>query len=320
MPRLAELGLLLLICPALLAGDGVEQLARQWRKAVFEGKLDEALCPAGRIVPATALQKGSPWQVYVELFQYSGLDPALLKSGFIAEDWRYWQDCLKLRRLALALLKDIDPHDTDAVIAGLLRGVRNRVRPVENDLQNAWPMQIWQRGYGLCDRQAWLLAELAYQLGFEVTVVYLRDAKTRVSYHTVAELRKDTQVWVVDPFCGHQLKGLGVTRLVRNMEAKQKLWPDHAQWWKTIGAATLYIPAHPFDYCLRTQLLAASMKKNGFEPPFRFGEDPRRRQLTYDRLRRKTSTGFPKLEPLGLWDYPLRLLKAENQWQASGNE
>jgi len=50
-----------------------------------------------------------------------------------------------------------------------------------------WPYTIWQSKKGKCDQQSWVLCELAYQLGYETQIVYLRDPNTLISPHTICE-------------------------------------------------------------------------------------------------------------------------------------
>ncbi len=284
----------------------VASLAEQWLSAVAAGDtrtsiaLAEAICH-GR--PADAVDPQ-----YATLAESSGVKPAFFKLAFNRWDFQSWHHALFFHQLA----HDLTSGKEDKVKA-LQAAVIERVKPQERkDPQVPWPYRVWQRGFGVCDRQAWVLCELAYQLGWEVQVVYLRDPQTKVSPHTVCELRKGESVWFADPF----RKSLHPQRSIDDVADDEALllqmWPDRADVRRAFQGCVFWTPACPQDYCTRNQELHRRLAAVLGRRCPRFGEDPRLRLEAYRKLRESTLREAPRF-PMRLWRLPFQYLNVQGR-------
>ena len=163
---------------------------------------------------------------------------------------------------------------------------------------SAFPLDIWQRGYGVCDRQSWVMCELAYQLGAEVFVIYLIDDKTGISPHTICEIIYKNKTYLVDPLYGKFLEN---THL-RDLPAKtiKETWPQHPEIYNCFDKATIQVPVMPHDYTKRHFLLGQVLAKQLGKNVIRIGENPQQRALKWP---------LQKGDDLRYWEYPFRLLK-----------
>lgn len=166
------------------------------------------------------------------------------------------------------------------------------------------PYFIWQRGYGVCDRQCWVLCELALQLGYDTRIVWLINPENGLSPHTICEIRKPGFSAVADPYKNIYLPDMDIATLANNLELLKKIWPEQPLWWTAIRGAKLMIPASAQDYCPRNQQLYKIIHKTlGVKCP-RFGADPKVRMEYFDSLvddSEKKYNSFPR----GLYGYPL---------------
>jgi len=157
------------------------------------------------------------------------------------------------------------------------------------------------------DRQAWLFSELAYQLGFETQIVYLRNPKTKVSPHTICEIRKDGKVWTVDPFTGTILKNTSVSDISDSIELKKKMWPSRPDWQTAANDPVFYTPSYPQAYASRNQILYNKLKPVLGDYCPRFGEPPLERQKKYLILVKNLKNN----DIYNFWFFPFRLLHFE---------
>ena len=113
----------------------------------------------------------------------------------------------------------------------------------------------------------------------------------------ICEIIYKQKAYVVDPLYG---KFLSATHL-REITPKriQEIWPSYPQLFNGLEKAKIFVPAMPFDYTRRNQLLSKELKTKGIAT-MRFGEDP---------IERLKKWPYQKGDDLRLWDYPLRLLK-----------
>lgn len=306
----------LLAAAGLLLAAGIAAMALTWRSltrpleerwlaAVAHDDADTALVLAPRIAAGAPLPE-LPAE-HVELAEREGLRKSFLRAPFNVWDYRLWQDAWFFHDLARRLAEG----EPDEVVA-LFRAVAERVEKRAGDAADIpWPREVWERGRGLCDRQAWLLAELAWQRGFETQVVYLRDPERDMeSPHTVCEIRRGKEVWFADPFHGALRPGKSVEAVAMDAELPKKIWPDHPRFWRSMQACVLWTPAYAQDYCPRNQRLARRLRAVLKDRCPRFGEPPAARLARYKELRGTPSAGAPEF-PMELWFYPLRLLRAE---------
>lgn len=152
-----------------------------------------------------------------------------------------------------------------------------------------------------------MLSELAYQLGYDTQIVYLRDPETLISPHTICEIRKDDEVWVADPYINELLEDVSIADLAEDPQFAESLWPDREDYQEGITQPVFWLPAFPQDYCLRNQELQKKIQAVLGDRAPRFGESP------IDRLRRYLSLldEGERDYPYNFWFYPFRLLRAQ---------
>jgi hypothetical protein len=239
---------------------------------------------------------------YVEQFKTSGVSESFLRSEkFTKFDFFYLKQVLLFSNLTRSA-KAANKSKSD-LIEELYHLVRKKINgDVEKD-NSAFPMQIWQREYGVCDRQSWVLCELAYQAGADVYVVYLRDPITSVSHHTICEVVYDGNSYIVDPLYGKFLKNKSLNT-ISNSEVKE-IWKDYPILHNEFSKSTVWVPSMPNDYAPRMQSLGILSREILKENSPRFGEDP---------LARLIKKSFKK--DLKLWNYPLRILAYFDEYKA----
>ena len=280
-----------------------QQLAKRWYMAVNNRDWQLAIDVAEKIVPYDTIPRSvSP--EYIRLCSSKGVSPAFLFEPFSPVDVQYWYHALFFKRLADQIVKGrIDR------IPALFAAVTNRLESTDpSPGYILWPHRIWSLGKGVCDRQAWVLCELAYQCGYETQIVYLRDPETLRSPHTICELRKDSEVWVADPLSDVLLKDKSISDFLTDPHLGVTTWPDRKDWQRAITKPFFLTPAYPQDYCRRNQLLFQKLSISLPAKCPKFGEEPAQRLQAYEKYLSlieniKTS--------IGLWEYPFRLLATQ---------
>ena len=285
--------------------NDVQESSIPWLKAVTYGKADSALKLANLICPNIPSRK-QPQQI-IDLFEKQGISRKFINAKYNKWDFIYWENALFFFSLAKSLTSNINNKNDDKIINVLFNAVHSRIKPVAIPKQYIpWACTAWKIKKGLCDKQSWTLAELAYQLGFETQIVYLNDLKTKNSPHTICEIRKGNKVWTADPLSGIILKDISVSQLSNNPNLKEKIWPKNPNWQTAINTPTFYTPAHPQAYAPRNQQLYTKLKSALKEYCPRFGEAPSERQRKYLVLTGKTKNKFT----YKFWFFPFRLLHA----------
>jgi len=279
--------------------------AIHWLEMLSANEMDKAIQAAKQISGDVPRASGS--ETITKLCWQNGLSPAFLDADFNNYDFQYWQHALFFKQLAKDLTKSIDPKDDDAVIHQLFLSVCEHIAPIEPAKRYIlWPYVIWHVRKGVCDRQAWVLCELAYQVGYETQIVYLRNPKTLISPHTICELRKGSKVWVADPLFKKLLPNMSVADIVADAKARENLWPGKKDLEAAVDSSAFWLPSYPQDYCPRNQALFSRLKPLlGVNCP-RFGEPPGERLKKYLTMTEEDDRRFQ----YGLWFYPFRLLAA----------
>jgi hypothetical protein len=267
--------------------------ASDWLEAVEHGDAARALLLAESLAPRETWGPIAPGDR--QLFSSEGVAPEFLTAGFSRWDALAWSHALFFARLARTTA-----GEAGEPFLSLFQAVTERLAPRDPDTREPlWPFRIWQARRGLCDRQAWVLCELAHQLGLEGRIVYLRDPVTLVSPHTVAQVRQGDRVWVADPLSRVFLADVSAAQLAAEPERARAMWPGRPEWRAAVRASQLWLPAYPQDYCPRNQALQARLRRALGPLCPRFGQDPHARLSLSEGL------------PCALWFYPIRLLAAE---------
>jgi len=287
-----------------VCANSVESLEAQWLRAVSEGQMATAIQLANQIVLHPVKEDVLP--EYAKLAQSEGIHPDFFKAAFNGWDFQLWQHAWFFKQLAnkLTRIDNSESDEIEALFTAVTQHIKGRQEP---DTQVPWPYQIWQCGFGVCDRQAWVLCELAYQRGWETQIIYLVDPETKVSPHTVCELRQADRVWFADPYKQVLLRDTSVNKVAGDPAQLKAIWPNRPDFHAAIAECVFWTPAYPQDYCPRNQQLYVRLKKVLKDRCPRFGKDPQTRLADYQLLQ-KSESNTPAFQ-MRLWPYPFRLLR-----------
>jgi hypothetical protein len=289
-------------------------IAEDWLLAVASGRQGLAMRSAARLVDANYSVPVDPY--YREIAQQRGLLPGFFTAPFSRWDYQSWRQAYLIQQMARNA-----PRGTLPEVTAIFNLVCQTVAPEERVKLNAnspWPYWILKRGWGVCDRMSWALAELVYQCGYETQMVYLFDSQQRESGHTILEIRSPAgKVWVADALSGILVPDYSVDRLVRDDAKLEEIWPGNANWHDQLRHSVLFTPSFPQDYCWRNQELALALRPLLGPRCPRFGEDPRQRTVAYRQLRQK-ELGDKLLFSMALWSYPFQLLRNDISNEAQG--
>ena len=164
-----------------------------------------------------------------------------------------------------------------------------------------YPYMIWQRGYGLYDRQAWVFCEIVYQLGGKVSIIYLMNEETKTSPHTICEIEYKGVSYIIDTLYDKFLEKTSFTDL--KLDRIKQVWPDNPEIHNCFKNAIRQIPSMPIDYTERNQRLSAIVGKE-----IRFGEPPQNRYHYW-------KSKYPKMDTR-FWSLPVALLKTLKTYKA----
>ncbi|WDE95934.1 hypothetical protein PQO03_09425 [Lentisphaera profundi] len=261
------------------------------------GKNDKALAQVNEISLVEqdfAIQE----KTYDALFKEFSLDKTFYEASKFTElDLFYWVQSLffkkQVNKVVQSLKKDQDP------IKALYDLVNERVKDKgPSSDKGAFPLHIWQRAFGVCDRQSWVMCELAYQLGADVYIIYFVEEDTGISKHTICQISYQGRQYLIDPLYKKFLADVHWNDL--DEEKAAKIWSEHPYLADDIKKAEILLPSMPHDFSRRQQVLAKKLQK--IIPKdilFRFGEDPKLRSARWPYL-----TG----QDYFYWDYPHRLM------------
>ncbi len=281
--------------------------AGRWLTAVESGDPGTAVETAARLCKDVDLSR-EPDELYAKLAAANGIAPQFLRAEFNERDFQSWKHALFFKKLADKIVKE---NASVGEVRALFLAVAERLESTDPPKGNIlWPFNIWSLEKGLCDRQAWVLCELAYQRGYEAQIVYLRHPETMVSPHTICEIRKDGRVWVADPFSEVLLPDTSCADFRRNASLAGETWPDRRDWHEAIKNVKYWTPAYPQDYCERNRRLHDFLQQSlGKDVCPRFGESPAERLKSYHAM--FSDDEKEQKLPIDLWFYPFRLLNAE---------
>lgn|GEM_PF-2372639 len=299
------------LCSALLVGGrpGGGEMAAQWLDAVRKGDAPEAMRLAARLVGAAAGER-EKMDYYGGVLAKEGIGAGFLKAGFNLWDFQLWSDAVYFHDRARALSRQA--MSSDELIRNLATTVGSRISSDHdlNKLERA--KDIWDRKFGLCDRKAWVVSELAYQLGFKTQIIYLiKDKKTLNSPHTICEIRSGPNVWLVDPFGRIVMPG-------KSFAVKKDADAYLAAAWDGCVIPRCHIDycvyltnSYAQDYCPKNQILFGVLNRALAGRCPRFGEDPVERRQAFARsLARAKADGLGNFE-MWLWPVPLRALSRQ---------
>ena len=280
-----------------------ENTANGWLKAVSENNPKRAIQLATKMIPKRRGKLVNSF--YQDFGKREGIGAGFFDRNFDEFDFDLWRSAYFFHHLAREITDgELDKIDRlhDAVVQKIAG------REKKEELAN-WPFEIWRRGYGVCDRQAWVMSELAYQCGWEHQIVYLFNPKTKVSPHTICEIRKEGIVHLSDPFHNVFLEQASVASISKSESTLLKIWPDHPNYREAIKGSRFWTPSFPQDYRIHNQQLYIELKKVLGDRCPRFGIDPDLRMATYRNLW-PTKSEEPQFE-MELWPIPFRVIRRD---------
>lgn len=263
------------------------------------GKRDKAMQLLNQVIDPSHIS--SKAQSHLKLLKSFGVSKNYIDRKFFTElDAFFLTQSLMFKEIANDLQKN------DEFIRSVYEQVRSKVKGTfkEKD-QSAFPIHIWQRGYGVCDRQSWVLAEIAYQGGADSYIIYFIDNETGLSQHTISEIDYNDETYIVDPLYGKFLKGKKFSDL--SSKDIEEIWSDHPELFGDHEKAIIYSPIMAQDYTARFSVLGNLLKEVLGEQAPRVGENPTERAS-----RREKRPG----ERFQYWDYPARLLLSMKIYQS----
>lgn len=282
--------------------------ATAWLDALRASEPEQALRLANGLVSSHDASTVSPVPPsFIAMARRNGIEPVFFSLPLNDFDAQGWMRARFFQTRAADILTQAPPQTPK--VRALFDAVTARLAPRDpaGEAGPLWPERIWRAKAGLCDRQAWVLCELAYQAGCETQIVYLRQPETLVSPHTICEIHDGTRFWIADPFSRQLLRDTTLSDLIRNPGRVQRLWPDRADWWPAVAEAVYWVPAMPCDYRPRNQALhrVLSARLNAACP--RFGDPPDKRLQRYRARQSEAGRAIP-MQP---WFYPFRLLRLQ---------
>lgn len=272
-----------------------ENFARAWLAAVANDRPDEA------IMLARALTENEPSALDARAYAFFAeklrIDTAAFVKGFDFLDYACWRHAYLFEREARKIVGDA----ADAPRA-LFAAVTARMRAPDPDLRTTrWPWQLWEAGRGDYDKQAWVLGEFLYQLGWESLLVSLRAAETGLATHTALEARRGDVVIFFDP------REKKMRNRPAHRSAADPAEPVEPALREALRYALYLLPVDFRDMRPPNRKLQAVLRKHLGEETPRFGEDPARRR---DACRRSPDDDTAAV---GFWTYPTDLYRLEMQ-------
>lgn len=272
-----------------------EDVIKFWQ-LVAQGELDNVLNLANSLIKENS---GKVDDYYKSLFKQEGIKETFLsRKNFNEVDAFFWLQAQQFNQISLDVrIKS----DKSKLIKSIYSLVREKILKKGNGADiSAYPMHIWQRGFGVCDRQAWVFCEIAYQLGANTSVIYLMDPEKGVSPHTICEIEYEGTHYIIDTLYDKFLPEKTFADLTDAVI--REVWNDRPELFDTFKKAVRQIPSMPTDYSERNQRLSARLGKS-----IRFGEPPQNRYHFWKGVSPNMDTRF--------WGYPIRLLKVMKFYQ-----
>ncbi|MDD7985767.1 hypothetical protein PQO01_12475 [Lentisphaera marina] len=278
------------------AGDEESVKLQKFYEQVLLGKREQALLTLNSIYLATDFEVKEP--TYLNLFEEFSLGKAFYEDPkFNDLDYFYWAQSLLFKRLSEEVKSKLKEGEDPIKALYNLVNIQVKAKGDGPD-RAAFPMQIWQRGFGVCDRQSWAMCELAYQLGADVYIIYFIEEDTGISKHTICQITYEGRDYLVDPLYQKFLPDFHWNDLTEGKAAE--IWHDHVYLADDIKKAEILLPSMPHDFCVRQQVLAKKLKPLLSEDIlFRFGESPRERAKRWP---------YKQGQDYFYWDYPHRLM------------
>ncbi len=306
------------------SADNEYRLACEWLKYVEENDPEKAILAAGLMVPPeeirerlgvndlyqltirSARAKSNIDDSYPMVVESAGISSRFLESeNFTHIDFKYWKEACFFKKIADEL-KDRAGGDK---IRGIYEKVSAQVKNGPNG-DTDFPIAVWDRGTGSCDRQSWVFWEIARQSGVESMLVFLIDKSTGISPHTVVTAFADNgSEWIVDIF-EKKVVEVSIADIKRNPEDSEKVYPDNEKYRKCLRDFELFYPGFPLEYCIKNNILQEKLSRQLKDKCPVFGRDPMQVVKNYEKKLKEKHNSYPEI-CVHLWIYPFLILSKE---------
>ena len=274
----------------------IDEETKKFWQLVAQQNSKEAVNLANTLIKDNS---GEVAEFYKNLFLQEGIKESVItRKEFNEVDFFFWVQAQLFQKISNDLRLN---QENDDLVMSAYELVKSKIKDKgESQDISSYPLHIWNRGFGVCDRQTWVFCEIIYQLGGKTAVIYLRDPITKVSPHTICEINFKGKSYIVDLLYKKLLEGISFNELTP--QKIKEVWSDHPKLHNCFDSAVLNINSMPIDYAERNQRLNARLGKI-----IKFGEPPQNRFHYW-------KTKYPNLD-VRLWYYPIRLLKIMKTYQ-----
>jgi len=229
------------------------------------------------------------------------------------EDLYYLWRCFKYQEVASLWTKN---YSEEEKLKRLFEKVRWEISTTNNKEWPATPWDILIRGYGQCDRIAWVFLTLSQQLGYSGGLFYFLDKEGK-GFHTVTLLIKNGEVRLYDPYLSWF--ALPFSRLSKDKIYFKRFYPS--DWWEGLKRGVYLVASEAESYLPVFRRLEENIKKYKIPFPRTYINIEEELKLAIQAVlsppRDKSLSGPPFfLENTGLkvsiWKYPFLLRKLYN--------
>ena len=192
------------------------------------------------------------------LRRYKLIPGEITRKSYDINDISYIQRCIKYNETAINIIRG-RKAEQERILALFDWVYRNISIATPGEDYPALPLDLMLRGYGCCDRSAWIFATLAEQIGYHSNIFYLRDPETMVSPHTVALILMNDKWVVFDTYTGIYFRKNGEPAGLKDITEKPSLThhvPKYREYWsKCFDKGSIWVPVEAEASLHRMQLV-----------------------------------------------------------------
>jgi len=228
------------------------------------------------------------------------------------------------RRIALhAAPSGSDEERALALFEWTVRNVQSSCGNAEGEDVGVFPLDIIKRGYGLCDRSAWVFVTLLRFTGLDGCVIYLRDEKTGESHHTIAGALLRNRIYLFDTYCGLPVADLSTGKILtfdevvnqpQKLDALQVDGERFPMKSSDFKSATVFLAVEPEAITPEIRLAEEILAQGGYEIRLHCDYEAELMRLAEGIFGRKDFSSSPPVissaqsdNQVALWDYPFRI-------------
>lgn len=264
-------------------------------------------------------------ELLVKSLEPHGFSKEELQEKFLnPQDMQYIFRCILYKEIADNIVRNYKLPVKEKAKILFNWTVRNIAQGSGREDFAALPIDIMIRGYGCCDRSAWVLVTLARQLDIRGNVFYLMDPEEKISPHTVALLYIDNKWCIFDTYKEVILRNpkdnslLGIDEVLRNPSLIKQYYPQNQNFLKAFDEGIFWISGESRGYFPKMKIIERIIQEFVQEPPHIYwdlNEEMDFAVKTFLNLDSPSKVTFGKMffqaedkkVKVGLWFYPFRL-------------